>query len=84
VRVGPNLSYCGRMIHPYDNAAQTRWNHGEFKVQLNAADSTRPIGFCDGSAADIAELQARAEAEGATMNIQKKLLKSGREIWTVG
>ena len=73
------------MIHPYDNASQTRWDHGEFKVQLNAANSTRPIGFCDGSDADLAELRERSEAEGADeVRIHKKLLKTGREIWTLG
>jgi hypothetical protein len=73
------------MIHPYDNASQTRWDHGEFKVQLNAATSTRPIGFCDGTDADLAELRERSEAEGADeVRIHKKLLKTGREIWTLG
>jgi len=73
------------MIHPYDNQTQTRWDHGEFKVQLNVASSSRPVGFCDGTDSDLAELRARAEAEGADgMAIQKKLLKSGREIWTLG
>jgi hypothetical protein len=73
------------MIYPYDNATQTRWDHGEFKVQLNMVNNSRPIAFCDGSEADLAELRARSEAEGADeMQIQRKLLKSGREIWTLG
>ena len=73
------------MIHPYDNASQTRWDRGDFKVQLLVANSTRPVGFCDGSDADMAELQARAEAEGAdTVQIVRKVLKSGRELWTLG
>jgi hypothetical protein len=74
------------MIHPYSNATQTRWDRGEFKVQLNAANnSARPIGFCDGTDADLAELRERSEAEGAEeMSIQKKMLKTGREIWTLG
>lgn len=73
------------MIHPYDNATQTRWNRGEFKVQLNQANSSRPIGFCDGSPEDLAELAAIAEAEGMDgLEIDKKRLKSGREIWTLG
>jgi len=72
------------MIHPYDNATQTQWDRGQFKVQLMMKNSTRPMGFCDGSAADLAELKAIAEAEGAEgMQIQKQLLKSGREIWTL-
>ena len=27
------------MIHPYNNATQTRWDKGEFKVQLMTAES---------------------------------------------
>ncbi|MEY4578990.1 MAG: hypothetical protein RL701_3693 [Pseudomonadota bacterium] len=73
------------MIHPYDNQSQTRWDHGEFKVQLLMTNNPRPVGFCDGSDADLAELRARAEAEGADeVNIVRKVLKSGRETWTVG
>ena len=73
------------MIYPYDNATQTRWNRGELKVQLNRPDDARPMGFCDGSPEDIAELLAVAEAEGADdMQIHKKQLKSGREVWTLG
>lgn len=73
------------MITPYDNAAQTRWDRGELKVQLNVAGSTRPMGYCEGTAQDEAELRAIAEAEGAeVVNIHKKVLKTGREIWTLG
>jgi hypothetical protein len=73
------------MIHPYNNATQTRWNRGEFKVQLNLPDNPRPMGFCDGSPEDIAELLSIAEAEGAEgVKIDKKHLKSGREVWTLG
>lgn len=72
------------MIHPYDNATQTRWDRGEFRVQLILPNSSRPMGFCDGSPEDIAEIHAIAEAEGTAVTIQKKHLKSGREIWTLG
>ncbi len=72
------------MIHFYSNETQTRWDHGEFKVQLNQANNTRPMGFCDGSKADVSELQEMAESEGADeVRIEKKELKSGREIWTL-
>lgn len=72
------------MIHPYSNETQTRWDGGDFKVQLIQPESSRPIGFCDGSKADIAELKELAESEGADeMRIEKKILKSGREIWTL-
>jgi hypothetical protein len=73
------------MIHPYSNAAQTRWDRGEFKVQLNLPDNSRPMGFCDGTPEDLAEILSIAEAEGADdPKIHKKRLKSGREIWTLG
>jgi len=73
------------MIHPYNNATQTRWNRGEFKVQLNQHNNPQPVGFCDGSPEDVAELSSIAEAEGADdVKIQKKILKTGREIWTIG
>lgn len=73
------------MIYPYDNETQTKWDHGELAVQLLVAGNPRPIGFCDGSEADVAELRAMAESEGAeSADIKKKVLKSGREIWTLG
>jgi hypothetical protein len=73
------------MIHPYDNRTQTRWNHGEFKVQLMLANTDRPMGFCDGSDEDMAELRALSEAEGAEeFRVKKRVLKTGREIWTLG
>ena len=73
------------MIHPYSNESQTRWDRGEFQVQLTQAGNPRPMGFCDGTAQDLAELNAIAEAEGAEgMKIERKRLKSGREIWVLG
>lgn len=72
------------MIHPYSNATQTAWDRGEYKVQLSLPNNDRPMGYCDGSAADVSELEAMAEAEGADeMRIDKKVLKTGREIWTL-
>jgi hypothetical protein len=73
------------MIHSYSNATQSRWDRGEFKVQLNLPNNSRPVGFCDGTPEDMAELLSMAEAEGSEdVTIQKKQLKSGREIWTLG
>ncbi len=73
------------MIHSYSNETQTRWDRGEFKVQLARPNDPRPLGFCDGTEADDAELRAIAEAEGADeFLLHKKVLKTGREIWTVG
>lgn len=72
------------MIYKHSNETQTSWDHGEYKVQLSLPDSTSPMGFCDGTDADLAELQAIAESEGADeMRIEKKILKTGREIWTL-
>ena len=82
MRVVNSKQRCGGIIHPYSNATQTRWDHGDFKVQLNQFGNTRPMGFCDGSNADVTELREIAESEGADeMRIEKKALKSGREIW---
>jgi hypothetical protein len=72
------------MIHLYDNASQTRWDRGEFKVQLNVPNNPRPLGFCDGSPEDVAEIMSMAEAEGVDdVRFDKKVLKSGREVWTL-
>ncbi len=72
------------MIYPYTNETQTRWDRGELQVQLLVPTSTRPIGFCDGIDADEAEIRAQAEEEGAEgLRIARKVLKTGREIWTV-
>ena len=72
------------MIHPYDNQTQTRWDRGEYKVQLVKQGSTRPLGFCDGTPVDLTALRDLAEAEGAEdVRIDKRVLKSGREIWTL-
>ena len=72
------------MIYPHSNETQTSWDRGAYKVQLEVPNNARPIGFCDGSDQDVSELQARAEAEGADgFQIERKTLKSGREIWTL-
>ena len=73
------------MIHKYDNATQTRWDRGDFQVKLMLPENPKPVGFCDGSDDDVAALRAIAESEGADgFSIQRKTLKSGREIWTLG
>lgn len=53
------------MIYPYNNDTQTRWDRGDFQVQLNLPQNSRPVGFCDGSDSDESERQALAESEGA-------------------
>ena len=71
------------MIHQYSNATQSKWDKGEFKVQLLLPETTRPMGFCDGTAEDLAELKAIADGENSELKIEKKMLKTGREIWTL-
>lgn len=71
------------MIHPFSNQTQTRWDKGEFKVQLLLPETSRPMGFCDGTPADLAELKAMAEAENSAFSIDVKKLKTGREVWTL-
>lgn len=72
------------MIYPHSNETQTAWDHGDYQVQLSLPDNPRPMGFCDGSDADVAELRSMAEEEGAdAFRIEKKRLKSGRQIWTL-
>lgn len=70
-------------IEAHSNETQTKWEHGEFQVMIKSPQSNRPIGFCDGDAADEAEIHEQAMHEGAEVEIDKKLLKTGREIWTV-
>ena len=73
------------MIHPYSNATKTKWDRGEFRVQLNQQNNSRPIGFCDGTPEDMNELLSIAVLEGVDdARIDKKILKTGREIWTLG
>lgn len=73
------------MIYRHDNKTQTQWDRGELQVQLIVPNQSQPIGFCDGTDADVAELRAIAEAEGAEgFKIERKQLKSGREIWSLG
>jgi len=72
------------MIYPHSNETQTRWDRGELQVQLVQPNNPRPIGFCDGTDEDLAALRERAESEGADeFQISKKVLKTGREIWTL-
>lgn len=73
------------MIYKHDNTTQSKWDHGDYQVQLIVPTQPNPIGFCDGTDEDAAELRAIAEAEGAEdFEIQRKVLKTGREIWTLG
>ncbi len=71
------------MIYTYDNATQTRWNRGELQVEIRLPNNTRPMGYCDGTEADEQEIRDMGESEGAIVDIQKKRLKTGREIWTI-
>ncbi len=70
-------------IVQHSNESQTRWDRGDFKVMITSPTSSQPMGFCDGTAADENEILEMAMDEGAEVVIDKKLLKSGREVWTV-
>jgi hypothetical protein len=70
-------------IYPHNNETQTRWDHEEFQVMIKSPQMNRPIGFCDGEPADEEQIREQAMREGAEVEIDKKVLKTGREIWTV-
>lgn len=70
-------------IERHSNETQTRWDRGDFKVMIMAESSDRPIGFCGGTEADEAEVHEIASLEGTEIAIDKKLLKTGREVWTI-
>ncbi len=73
------------MVHRYSNKSLALWERGEVKVKIISPTSERPIAYCDGTDEDIEELRAIAEEEGAELPpIQRKILKTGREIWTMG
>lgn len=73
------------MIHRYSLEMLGRWNRGELPVQVLVPGNDRPVAYCDGTPEDEAELRAIAEDEGTELPaIHKKLLKSGRQTWTVG
>ena len=72
------------MIHKYSDDALRKWNRGEFKVQLDIPNRPRPLGYCDGLPEDEAELLSMSEGEGEhNLEVQKRILKTGREIWTL-
>lgn len=72
------------MITMYSDDAMRKWNRGEFKVQLDVPNRQRPLGYCDGTADDEAELLAMSEGEGEhALEVHKRILKTGREIWTL-
>mgnify|MGYP006928185076 CR=1 FL=1 len=73
------------MIRKYSAETQQLWHRGELQVQINTPGSTRPMGYCDGTEEDEDELRAIAESEDVDdLPIQKRILKTGRQIWTVG
>ncbi len=70
-------------ITPHSNQSETRWGHGEFQVMIKSPRSKNPIGYCDGSQADERAIREKALMEGTRVRIDKKTLKTGRQIWTV-
>ena len=73
------------MIHPYTNQNLALWDRGELKVMILVPTNDRPIAYCDGTSEDEEALRVIAEDEGTELpTIQRKVLKTGREIWTIG
>ena len=73
------------MIRRYDHDMLRLWNRGDLQVQIDVPGRRLPMGYCDGTDEDEAELRSIAEAEGVEeLPIQKRILKTGRQIWTVG
>ena len=70
-------------IERHNNETQTRWDHGEFGAMILSPENSTPIGFCAGTPSDEEEIIATATEEGVEVVIDKKRLKTGREIWTV-
>ena len=70
-------------IDRHSNESQTKWDRGGYSARIDSPTSSSPIGYCDGTAEDEAEIIEMAAAEGAEVEIVKKSLKTGREIWTV-
>lgn len=70
-------------IEQFSNETQTKWDHGDFQVMIKTPENDRPIGFCDGKPTDEQEIREQALNEGAEIEIDKKVLKTGRQIWTV-
>ena len=72
------------MIHPYSDDGLRRWNRGEYAVQLLVPQRQRPYGWCDGTDEDEAALRALSEGEGeAALEIDKRVLRTGRQVWTL-
>jgi hypothetical protein len=70
-------------IDRHSNESQTKWDRGGYKAMIMSPTTSQPIGYCDGTPADEAELVEIAANEGTEIEIDKKTLKTGREIWTV-
>ena len=68
------------MIHKYSPKTLNQWTRGELKVQILVPGLERPIAYCDGTEEDEAALAESTDLP----RIHRKVLKTGREIWTVG
>jgi hypothetical protein len=74
------------MIYPYNNANLSKWTRSEIQVQLDIPGRRLPMGWCDGTDEDEAQLRNMAEEEGleGELKIRKRILKTGRQIWSLG
>ena len=72
------------MIYPYDHESLARWERGDLQVKIVVPTSDRPVAYCDGTDQDEQVPLAIAEAEGTELpTIRRKVLKTGRQVWTV-
>ncbi len=73
------------MVYPYNMKSLQQWNRGVHKVQIMVPGHDKPVAYCDGTEQDIRDLRATAEEEGTELpEIRRRILKTGREIWTIG
>ena len=74
-----------RLIHKYSLRALQGWNRGDYQVQVMVPGNDHPVAYCDGTDEDIEALRAIAREEGTELaDINRRILKTGREIWTIG
>lgn len=71
-------------IYEHNTQNETLWGKGKYQTMIKTPHMDRPFGYCDGTPEDEQWLMTMAEGEGLErVYIERKHLKTGREIWTV-
>lgn len=71
-------------IYEHNSENETLWGKGKHQAMIKTPNVDRPFGYCDGTDEDEQSLVAMAESEGLErVHIDRRRLKTGREIWTV-